>query len=61
MMFTPSETDGFNLVHTAKEYLELVSNPERVKLEAVLPEWNGERTIDVRVRWVKYANSRILL
>lgn len=47
MMFAPSESNGFNLVHTAKQYLELVSNPNRVKLEGVLPEWNGEGTTDV--------------
>src|ERR1700730_167503 len=44
MMFAPADTDGFNLVHTAKQYLELVANPNRVKLEGLLLEWNGGRT-----------------
>lgn len=42
MLFAPTDTDGFQLVHTAKQYLELVSNPNRVRLETLIPEWNGE-------------------
>jgi hypothetical protein len=49
MLFEPSDTDGFTLAHTAKQYLELVSNPNRVKLDGILPEWNGERTVDVGI------------
>jgi hypothetical protein len=48
MLFAPTETDGFRLVHTAKQYLELVANPNRVRLEQMLPEWTGE-TVDYHV------------
>lgn len=48
MLFTPSETDGFQLVHTAKQYLEVVSNPNRVKLDNILPWWDGE-SMDIDV------------
>jgi hypothetical protein len=49
MLFAPSEIDGFHLVHTAKQYFEVVSNPNRVKIDNLLPEWDGE-TMDVDVR-----------
>src|SRR5208282_5768944 len=48
MLFTPSETQGFQLVHTAKQYLEVVSNPNRVRLDHLLPVWDGE-TMDIDV------------
>ena len=47
MLFAPSETDGFGLVHTAKQYLELISNPNRAKFEGLLPEWDGEAATKV--------------
>jgi hypothetical protein len=43
MLFSPSETDGFHLVHTAKKYLEVVSNPYRIRLHQIIPEWDNER------------------
>jgi hypothetical protein len=49
MLFAPSETDGFQLVHTAKKYLEVVSNPNRVNLDNQLPVWDGEM-MDVEVK-----------
>jgi len=49
MFFKPSETDGFQLVHTAKKYLEVVSNPNRVNLDNLLPVWDGEM-MDVDVK-----------
>jgi hypothetical protein len=49
MFFTPSETQGFQLVHTAKQYLEVVSNPNRVTLDNLLPQWDGE-TMDIDVQ-----------
>jgi hypothetical protein len=48
MFFRPSETDGFDLVHTAKEYLEIAPNPHRVRLDHFLPEWDGH-TMEVEV------------
>lgn len=60
MLFIPTETDGFSLVHTAKQYLEVVPNPNRVRLDNLLPLWDGElmdvdvddfeRVVDDRVR-----------
>ena len=48
MLFRPSEIDGFHLVHTAKEYLEVVPNPVRVTFDPSIPVWDGE-TMDVDV------------
>jgi hypothetical protein len=48
MLFAPSETDGFDLVHTAKEYLEVIPNPARVALDPAIPLWDGE-SMDVDV------------
>ena len=42
MLFRPSEIDGFHLVHTAKEYLEVVPNPARVTIDLPIPVWDGE-------------------
>ena len=49
MLFIPSETQGFQLVHTAKQYLEVVSNPNRVRMDNLLPVWDGE-TMDIDVQ-----------
>jgi hypothetical protein len=49
MLFSPTETQGFQLVHTAKQYLEVVPNPNRVKLDSLLPVWDGE-TMDIDVQ-----------
>jgi hypothetical protein len=48
MLFAPSETDGFQLVHTAKQYLEVVHNPGPVVLDPSIPIWDGE-SMDVDV------------
>ena len=48
MLFSPSETGGFQLVHTAKQYLEVVSNPNRVRMDNLLPVWDGE-TMDIDI------------
>ena len=48
MLFVPLETPGFQLVHTAKQYLEVVSNPNRVRMDNLLPVWDGE-TMDIDV------------
>ena len=48
MLFSPNGTDGFHLVHTAKEYLEIVPNPNRIKLEHMIPLWEGQ-TMDIDV------------
>lgn len=42
MLFTPSETDGFELVHTAKQYFEAMPNLNRVRLDQLLPEWSDD-------------------
>jgi hypothetical protein len=53
MLFAPSETDGFQLVHTAKQFFEVVSNPYRVQIDGLIPEWDGDTMdIDVRLRWL---------
>ena len=60
MLFAPTETDGFQLVHTAKQYLELVSNSNRVRLETLLPEWTGEMMdIDDPVRGSNQAMAKV--
>jgi len=47
LLFAPTETDGFRLVHTAKQYFESVTNPNRITLDDILPEWNdGGMDID---------------
>ena len=48
MLFAPSEKDGFQLVHTAKQYLEVVANPNRIRLDNLLPLFEGE-TMDIDV------------
>ena len=48
MLFAPSDTDGFHLVHTASEYLEVIPNPARVALDPSIPLWDGEK-MDVDV------------
>ena len=57
MLFTPSETDGFQLIHTAKKYLEVVPNPNRVKLDPLLPVWYGE-AMDVDVSILLFVADR---
>lgn len=42
MLFAPSQRDGFSLIHTAKQYLELIPNPNRAQVDALIPEWDGE-------------------
>ena len=42
MLFAPTRTDGFQLVHTAKQYLEIVPNPHRIKLDHLIPVWGAE-------------------
>ena len=60
MFFAPSETDGFHLVHTAKQYLEVVSNPNRVNLDNILPEWDAESmSVDVTTVCSR-SNRRVL-
>lgn len=49
MLFGPSESDGFSLIHTAKQYLELISNTNRAQLDALIPEWDGETVAKVRL------------
>jgi len=47
-------------VHTGKQYFEVVSNPNRVKLDNLLPEWDGE-SMDVDVTppsWDCYADCQ---
>src|ERR1700721_1262141 len=49
MFFLPTESDGFELVHTAKQYFELTPNPTKIKLNHLLPEYNG---LEVLVRMI---------
>lgn len=59
MLFSPTDTDGFQLVHTAKQYLEIVPNPHRIKLDHLIPVWTGE-TMDVDVQYLPICvNGRV--
>ena len=47
LLLSPTETDGFHLAHTAKQYFETVANPNRIVLDDILPEWNdGDMLVD---------------